>query len=307
MNIDLEIEPERPAPEPKGNLPGDRTAERPGAARPDRDRERTGHRREYDAREPRRDMSERIDGMMRDIGTFRTIALTDLITQQFDGHPHVARNGLMAAERSGWIERQKVAGPKGGSFTVVVATAAGAARAAELWAKVGRPDQRVLSGAVKPSELRHDCTVYRAAWAEAARIEAAGGRIVQVRVDAELKGTVAAAAERARQAKGRAAAEAAQRAAAAELDLPIADGQVLFPDAQIEYMDSVGRSGRCNVEVASEHYRGGAVRAKAGAGFTMYATAGKAADAVRRVLAGGGGRSGSKRGGRAREIEVFEI
>ena len=82
---------------------------------------------------------------------------------------------------------------------------------------------------------------------------------------------------------------------------------MLFPDAQIEYVDGVGRSGRCNVEVASEHYRGGAVRAKAGAGFAMYATAGKAADAVRRVLAGGGGRSGSKRGGRAREIEVFEI
>ena len=286
MNIDLDIEPERPAPEPKGNRPGDRTAERPGVARPARDRERTGHRREYDAREPRREMSERVDGMMRDIGTFRTIALTDLIKRQFDGHPHVARNGLMAAERSGWIERQKVAGPKGGSFTVVVATPAGVARAAELWAKVGRPDQRVLSGAVKPSELRHDCTVYRAAWAEAARIEAAGGRVVQVRVDAELKGTVAAAAE---------------------LDLPIADGQVLFPDAQIEYVDGVGRSGRCNVEVASEHYRGGAVRAKAGAGFAMYATAGKAADAVRRVLAGGGGRSGAKRGGRAREIEVFEI
>ena len=298
MNIDLDIEPSRSAPEP----------EREPDQGKDRTVERQGHRRAYDAREPRREMSERVDSMMRDVGAFRAIALADLITQQFNGHSHVARNGLLAAERAGWIERHKAEGPKGGSFTIVVATPAGAARAAALWATVGRPDQRVLSGAVKPSELRHDCTVYRAACAEAARIEAAGGRVVQVRIDAELKGTVAAAAERARQADGRAAAEAARRDAATELDLPMEDGKVLFPDAQIEYINGVGRSGRCNIEVASEHYRGGTVRAKAEAGFALYATPGKAADSVRRALAGGGGgRSGSRRGGRSREIEVFEI
>ena len=300
MNIDLDIEPTRPAPEPG------REPER----KHDRAPERTGHRREYDAREPRRAMSERVDSMVRDVGAFRAIALTDLIKQQFDGHPHVARNGLAAAGRAGWIERHKAEGPQGGSFTVVVATPAGAARAAALWAKVGRPDQQVLSGAVKPSELRHDCAVYRAARAEAARIEAEGGRIVQVRVDAELKGRVASATERARQVEGRDAAEATRRRVAAELDLPMADGKVLFPDAQIEFENGMGRSGRCNVEVASEHYNGPAVRAKAAAGFQMYATAGRAAEFVRRSLAGGvggGGRGGSRRGRGSREIEVFEI
>ena len=129
------------------------------------------------------------------------------------------------------------------------------------------------------------------------------------RVDAELKGTVAARAERARQAEGRDAADAAQREAAVALGLPVADGKVLFPDAQIEYVTAAGRAGRCNVEVASAHYNGPTVRAKAAAGFTMYATAGQAAEFVRRALSASG-TSGSQRGGRhggSREIEVFEI
>ena len=296
MNIDLEIEPSRPTPE--------REPERPRAP------ERTGDRREYDAREPRRAFSDRVDGVVRDVAAFRAIAQVDLITEQFNGHSYAGLKGIAAAERAGWLERHKAEGPQGGSFTVLVATPAGAARAAELWAKVGRPAQRVLSGVVKPSELRHDCMVYRAARAAAARIAAAGGRVVQVRVDAELKGTVAARTERARHAAGRPAAEAARREAAAELGLPMADGKVLFPDAQIEYIAAAGRSGRCNVEVASEHYRGGMVQAKAAAGFQIYAAAGRAAESVRRALAAGVGGGNSRRGGGrrgSREIEIFEV
>ena len=298
MNIDLDIEPTRPAPDPA----------REPDRKHDRAPERTGHRREYDAREPRRGMSERVESMVRDVAAFRAIAQADLIQEQFDGHSFVAGRGIAAAERAGWIERHTAEGPHGGNFTVIVATPAGAARAAERWANVGRPHQHVLSGAVKPTERRHDCAVYRAATAAAAQIAAAGGRVVQVRVDAELKGRVASATERARHAAGRAAADAARARAAAELDLPMADGKVLFLDAQIEFQDAMGRSGRCNVEVASEHYGGGAIRAKAAAGVQLYAAAGRAAECVRRALAaGGGGRSGSRRGGGSREIEVFEI
>ena len=42
-----------------------------------------------------------------------------------------------------------------------------------------------------------------------------------------------------------------------ELDIPMARGQVLFPDAQIEYVTAAGAGRRCNVKVASEHYGGG--------------------------------------------------
>ena len=156
--------------------------------------------------------------------------------------------------------------------------------------------------------MGHEVAVYRAACAAQARIEAEGGRVARIRIDAELKGQVAARAERARQTTGRAAAEAARRRAAAELHLPVEHGTVLFPDAQIEYVTAAGLAGRCNVEVASEHYGSGAIRAKVAAGFQMYAASGRAAAVVWRALAGArGGRSQRGRRGGSREYEVFEL
>ena len=102
MNIDRDIEPSRPAP--------DRDAGR------DRDPEHRGHRREYDAKHPRRDFSDRVDGVVRDVAAFRVVALSDLITHQFDGHPFAGRRGIGEAEQRGWIERQTAHGPKGGRF-----------------------------------------------------------------------------------------------------------------------------------------------------------------------------------------------
>ena len=186
--------PSRPAP--------DRDAGR------DRDPERHGHRREYEATHPRRDFSDRVDSVVRDVAAFGVVALSDLITHQFDGHTFAGRRGIGAAEQRGWIERQTAPGPKGGRFTVVVATPAGAARAAGLWATEGRASQRVFRGAVKTTDMRHDVAVYRAACEAQARIEAAGRRVARIRIDAELKGQVAGQAERARQAHGRVEAAA---------------------------------------------------------------------------------------------------
>ena len=268
--------------------------------------ERTGHRREHDGRQPRRTFEARVAGVVRDVGAFRAVALRDLVERQFDGHPFAAGRGLARAERAGWVERRKARGPKGGEFTVVVATPAGAARAEALWRAAGRTSQRAFAGAVRPAELGHDVAVYRAAGREQARIEAAGGRVVRVRIDAELKGVVAARAERARRSKSESAADAERRRAAEALGLPLRDGRVLVPDAQIEYVDAAGRNGRCNVEVASEHYRGRAIRAKAKAGFALHASSSRAASAVRRAL--GGGDEGRRGGGRLREEhEVIEL
>ena len=308
MNIDLEVEPS-PVPDRAGesSQPGrDRAAER--SQKP----ERTGHRREHDAREPPREFTDRVDGTVRDVAAFRAVAYADLVTQQFDGHPYTARQGIAQAEQAGWIERVEGTGPNGGTFSVVVATPAGVERARIVWARAGREDQCGWSGVVKASDLNHDCAVYRAACDAAERIEAAGGRVGMVRIDAELKGTVAAGTERVRHAEGREAADAERRRLAAELELPVSeDGKVLFPDAHIEYTDAAGRSGRASVEVASQHYSGATVRAKAAAGFQLYAAAGGAANFVRRALAGGGGGGGSRRGGRSggsRDMnEVFEI
>ena len=268
-------------------------------------RERSGHRREYDGRLPRRSFDERVEGVVRDVGAFRAVALRDLVERQFDGHPFAARRGLARAERAGWVRRLKARGPKGGAFTVVAATPAGAARSEALWAAAGRPQQRALSGAVRPAELAHDVAVYRAAGAAEARIAAEGGRVVRVRIDAELKGLVAARSERARRTAGREAADAARLLTAEALGLPVVDGKVLVPDAQVEYVDAAGRTGRCNVEVASGHYRGREIRAKAKAGFAMYASSAGAAATVRRAL--GGGSRGGRGGGMPRREQEIEL
>ena len=284
----------------------DAAARDEGRGRRPEGRARSGHRREYDSEKPRRSFDERLDGLVRDVGAFRAVALRDLVERQFDGHPFAARRGLARAERRGWVERRTARGPKGGKFTVVVATPAGAARAEALWRKAGRPDQRALSGAVRPVELAHDVAVYRAAGAAEARIEATGGRVVRVRIDAELKGLLASRSELARRAASREAADAARRETAEALGLPVEGGRVLVPDAQVEYVDAAGRTGRCNVEVASGHYRAAAIRAKAKAGFAMYASSARAAATVRRAL-GGGSRGSRGGGGLRREQEVIEL
>ena len=286
--------------------PSSRRDFRPRAAR-ERGRGRSGHRREYDGRQPQRSFQERVDGLVRDVGTFRTVALKDVVARQFDGHPFAARQGVAQAERRGWVRREQAKGPKGGTYTVVVATPAGAAKAAALWREGERSEQKTYSGVVKPAELAHDVAVYRAAADAQRRIEAEGGRVTRVRIDAELKGLVAARAERARQVAGTAAADAERRRAAEELGLPVKDGKVLVPDAQLEYETAAaGDVARCNVEVASEHYSGREIRAKAAAGFQMYAAAGRAAAVVRRALAGGSAGGGRGRGGMQDE-ELFEL
>ena len=68
--------------------------------------------------------------------------------------------------------------------------------------------------------------------------------MVRVRLDAELKSIVATATEQARAAGGDRAAETAKAAAAQELGLPMKDGHVMYPDAQLEIEDSEGMGGR---------------------------------------------------------------
>ena len=63
----------------------------------------------------------------------------------------------------------------------------------------------------------------------------------RIRIDAELKREIARAAEIARAREGKEAADAARFEAAEALGLPVKDGRVEYPDAQLEYTDSEGR------------------------------------------------------------------
>ena len=283
-----------PAPRPARADPTPDDQARPGArgpdhpAREDRARhERAGHRREHDARDrPRRTRTERTRAAIADVGLYRAVSYTDLSAQHFDGHPFTTRRLVTQMTHAGLIEEHEATGPRGNTFTVLTATARGREAAHRAAVDAGHvPEQQTWTGLVKPAELSHDTAVYRAALDERARIEAEGGRVTRVRIDAELKAIVATATEKARAAGGDRAADAARVTAAHELGLPVEDDRVLYPDAQLDIEDRDAVSGRVNVEVASDHYHAAAIAAKAGAGFAMHGSSRSASRKIARALA----------------------
>ena len=299
-----------PAPDDQARLgqarPGASGHDHPPPDLEDRTRhERAGHRREYTARaqqpeardRTRRTRTERTRDAVADVGLYRAVSYTDLSEKHFDGHPYATRRSVNHMIRAGLVEEHEATGPRGNTFKVLTATERGKGAAQRAAVDAGLdPEQRTWSGIVKPAELSHDTAVYRAALDERARIEAEGGRVTRVRIDAELKAIVATATEKARAEGGDRAADEAKRAAAQELGLPMHDDHVMYPDAQLEIEDADGISGRVNVEIASDHYHAAAIAAKAGAGFAMHGSSRSAAMKIARALAretdsgpGGGG------------------
>ena len=289
----------------------------PTRTRDDRERQqplkRTGHRREHDPRQDKRSFQKRTEGAMADVGMYRNVSYRDLTESQFGGHPYTARRAVDRMIRDGHMREHQAKGPNGSTYKVLTLTEAGARKARDYAVEQGfDKEQRTWSGLVKRSELNHDTAVYRAARIEQRRLLEQGAKIRRVRIDAEMKKHVARATESARAKEGRAAADSARRKAAQDLDLPMQQGRVVYPDAQIEYLDVEGRSGRVNVEVASEHYSGKTITAKARAGFQMHGNGGRANAAISRALGGGwrgghdegGGGGGPARGGRDGSVEL---
>ena len=264
------------------------------AARPERVRQR--RERNRDPRRERIGIDERIERALADVGMYRAVSYRDLSEAHFGGHPYTTRRGVDRMVRSGRVTEHKAAGPKGGAYTVLTLTERGAREAREHAIQYGMDaGQRTHSGIVKRGELSHDTAIYRAGRAEGARIAKRGGLVRRVRIDAELKREIAQATEKARAGKGDRAADEARFRMAEELGLPVTDGKVLYPDAQLEYDDAEGRTGRCNIEVATGHYRAGEIAAKAAAGFQMHGNGPRAARAIGRAL--GRDRDSGRRGG----------
>ncbi len=272
-----------------------------------RERVRERRQRERDPRRARIDIGERTERAMADIGMYRAVAYRDISEAHFGGHPYTTRRGVDQLVRRGRVTEHKAAGPKGGAYTVLTLTGRGAKEAREHSVQYGMDaGQQTHAGIAKRGELAHDTAIYRAGRAESARIAQRGGVVRRVRIDAELKSRVAQATEKARAERGNRAADAARFRMAEELGLPVKDGKVLYPDAQLEYDDAEGRTGRCNIEVATEHYRAGEIAAKAAAGFRMHGNGPAAGRAMRRAL-GGGRDSGRRGGGLGRDPASIEL
>ena len=270
----------------------DRTVEpdpRP-AAPPSRNRlpMRDGHRREYAASRARGStisFEDRCAGALTDIGVFGAVSYRDLAEARFGGHPHTTRRAVNAWIQKGWVEEHRATGPKGKPFKILSLTREGVAEARKKAARRGMdPAQRIRTERMRPAEAGHDTAIYRAAWKERRRLVEEGANVKRVRLDAELKSAVARGSEAVRLKHGRQAADAERHRLARQLGLPLDDrDKVLYPDAQIEYEDADGRTGRVNIEAVSGNYREPAVRAKAAAGFALHANGPAAAGLLRRL------------------------
>ena len=273
------------------------------------ERKRTGSRAEFDPRSGGEDFKSRTERAVAEIGMYRTVAYKDLSEAHFDGHPYATRRAVDRMIQQGDVQEHAAKGPQGGTYKVLTLTGKGIHRAEVAAQDQGLDSgQKAWSGMVKSAELQHDTAVFRAARVEQGKLIEKGAVLRRVRIDAELKREVARASETARAKGGKEAADAARVGKAAELGLPVKAGKVEYPDAQLEY-DLDGRSGRVNVEIATEHYSTKSIGAKAAAGFAVHGSNGRAEVArVARALGRDDGNSGGGGGSsKDRDPASFEL
>jgi hypothetical protein len=209
---------------------------------------------------------------MKDIGRFRTIDARDLEQFRYGGDRSKMREDLRSLKDQGLISRRTIwTGKQGDGLTVLVSTKRGKALLQSDGKEPG--DQKIFSGFVKPAEVQHDAAIYRMYQAEAAKIEGAGGRIRRVVLDYELKQKVyrPVAKLRAKSSPGSTEYTRRQAEIASQNGLKVIGGKILLPDLRIEYDTATGERGSVDLELATHHYRGSSLRAKAEAGFKIYA------------------------------------
>ncbi len=207
--------------------------------------------------------------MMRDIGRFRTVAAEDLLALRQQGQSPPLDSELRSLSDQGLIQQRDVWTKAGArSLKVVVLTPQGRELVARE--RSAGDAQRLYAGFVKPSEVAHDAAIYRMYQAEARHIEHERGRVERVVLDYELKQKIYAPLAKAR-ALGPLEYARRQAEIARENDLPVLGGKIPLPDLRIEYRTQDGQPRHVDLELATHHYHGSHLQAKAAAGFKMYA------------------------------------
>lgn len=264
------------------------------ARRPHRAPEREGRGRGRSGRRERLGFRERSERALMDVGIYRFVPFRELAEAHFGGTRLTARRAVNTWIRQELARETTVHGEEGRTFRLLSLTRRGVSVARDLTAATKLdldPDQRfthVLH--IHRPYLPHDAALYRAAREERERLAREGARIRRVRLEDELRATVLRQRQLARARSGQRGADAGRHRAARELGLPIdAEGGVLYPDAQIEYVDGGGRSGRVNIEVTSGHYKKRHILAKAAAGFRLHPDGPGGERLLGRLLSGGPG------------------
>lgn len=214
--------------------------------------------------------------LMTEIGTFRTLAISDLVQYRYGNDPAKLRQDLVNLKAQNLVRQRRVMAGKGREkFSVLTLTKQGKHFLQKESA--GPSGQMFYADFVKPREVAHDTAIYRMYQAEAANIQRQGGGIRRVVLDYELKKAVYSPLARARELP---AFQFAKRQAeiAAVNGLRVVEGKIPLPDLRIEYETGEGTPAKVDLELLTEHYHGSHAAGKAKAGFKMYAAS---ADASR--------------------------
>ena len=277
---DRNQKPEQPAkrePKPTGYGRTGGTSSKPDRARLEpgrqRDREappkaRLNERLSFRAIEKWYRLSDRERGTLREIGRFRTIDAEALFKYRYAGKPAAFRQEIARLQQQGLLQRRSISVGKNRDTLIIVALTKEAAKLVRQDSQLPE-NQAVYAGFVKPAEVPHDAAIYQMYQAEAAQIEAKGGKIRRVVLDYELKKEVYSKLAREREA-GALEYARRQQEVAGEQGLPIVDGKIALPDLRIEYETPENDLDHMDLELATEHYHRGHMDVKSRTGFKMY-------------------------------------
>jgi hypothetical protein len=222
------------------------------------------------------------------VGAFRVVSSRDL--RDHRDRPLSPRSGdLRHLRDQGLVETARVPGSR---EHAVALTKAGRGLLERHRDRTPGDRQTVWDGLKREREREHDIQVYRAYERDAERLAERGAHVDRVVLDHELKRDYQTwLHQRDREHEDYDGhpdrTDEEIRDWARDHDLPYFDDEVHFPDLRIEYREADGRWDHDDIEVVTEHYRGGHAASVAQSGFSCYR------GSSLRI----GGRGGSSRGG----------
>ena len=202
------------------------------------------------------------------VGAFRVVSESDLRDPRDDGHRHLGDQGLIRSVSLDGRERVLTLTERGRGLL-------------ECHRRDRDDDRRqeFQAGVSRPRELTHDASLYGAYLRAEERLREEGADIRRVVLENELKREYQEWLQEHNRGRpdsdGRPDRDPREiEEWAREHDLPYFDESVHFPDFRLEY-ELDGRFRHEDVEVVTDHYRGGHAASRARAGFTCYSCSGR--------------------------------
>jgi hypothetical protein len=232
---------------------------------------------------------------MLELGRFRVVRTSDLANTIYDGKQRKLEEDLKYLREKGLVSTRYINLRRDGKRSIERIEVATLTQDGRAWLrKSGEVSggQAVYAGFVKPREIEHDSLIYRAYRKAAERIEGDGGTNLRVKLDFETKADVQKAIYAERKADSQRDISEIKQEVAERLELPFVNQHIQIPDARIEFdhkperdhdQDQGSRTGHEDIEVLTAAYRTGHLRAKAQAGFRVYAASADRASISARI------------------------